>query len=245
LILSPLVEQQALEAKRAELALLEAELSARAAELSRLRAELRAFEHEYLSVVGRRYAELQEVEERLAELQGLKDAVAAEAEGWEAANELNCGQNKFTATEKLKRLYREVARKFHPDLAATEDERHHRHQLMVEINRAYESGAEERLEALLTAETSYREWASSTLAATELIQLARAVANAREQLIELHGELDELKASELYKLRLRVERAQAEGVDFLGNLVAQVDRQIRKAKNRLDWLEGIEPALSA
>ena len=60
-------EERELERKRAELAALEADLVERELELSTLQAELAAFETEYLRVVGRRYAELDEIRARIAE----------------------------------------------------------------------------------------------------------------------------------------------------------------------------------
>ncbi|HEY3285263.1 MAG TPA: hypothetical protein VGN26_23575 [Armatimonadota bacterium] len=52
---------------------------------------------------------------------------------------------------KLQELYREAARKFHPDHAANDADRKRRTHLMAEANRAYESGDLEGLKALLRA----------------------------------------------------------------------------------------------
>jgi len=51
----------------------------------------------------------------------------------------------FTPSENLKKLYREVAKRVHPDLATEESERQRRHELMAEANRAYAEGDEARL----------------------------------------------------------------------------------------------------
>jgi hypothetical protein len=56
-----------LEKKHAELAILEAELAQRELELATLQAELRAFEGQYLRIVGSRYAELDEIEAQIAD----------------------------------------------------------------------------------------------------------------------------------------------------------------------------------
>ena len=62
-------EEQELEKKKAELAALEAELIQRELDLATFRAELTEFETRYLSIVGVRYAELDEIEAQIAEAQ--------------------------------------------------------------------------------------------------------------------------------------------------------------------------------
>ena len=151
-----------------------------------------------------------------------------------ADDEVGCGQNRFHS-DKLKKLYREVARKFHPDLA-DEDARLHCHQLMIEANRAYESGSHEALEALLEAGKLQDELATGS---PELIWLTRRAAELKEQVAKDDVELAALKSSELYRLKLRVENADEMGVDLFVDLIAQVDRQIRKARNRLEALQSV------
>src|SRR5439155_6995426 len=51
--------------------------------------------------------------------------------------------------ERLKRLYRDVAKAVHPDLSDNDLERQHRHTLMVRANEAYDSGDEAKLNGLL------------------------------------------------------------------------------------------------
>ena len=235
LIINQADEAQEPEKKRAELAGLEARLSQRESELAKLQSDLRSFETRYLDVVGRRYDELAEIEAQIAQAQGLDSEQAEET--WSAADEVGCGQNRFHS-EKIKKLYREVAKKFHPDLAADEQERHHRHQLMIEINRAYESRSEEHLQALLEAGLNCAESGGSD-GATELVLLTRRLAQVKERLVTVDEEIAQITASEIYKLKLRVENAEAVGLDLLADLVAQVERQITKARNRLVHLQSV------
>src|SRR5579862_985086 len=60
-------EEQELERKRAELAARESQLADRELELATLNAELAAFNRRYVNAVGPRYAELDEIEARIAE----------------------------------------------------------------------------------------------------------------------------------------------------------------------------------
>jgi hypothetical protein len=235
LILSDTGEQREIARKRAELKDLETRLAEAEPALATLQTQMRVFETRYLQIIGLRYDELAEIESEIAKLQGLlahEDPLDSESL---ADDEVGCGQNRFHA-DKLKKLYREVARKFHPDLADDEHDRHHCHQLMIEANRAYEAGHHETLEALLEAGQVTEELAA---ASPELVWLTRRVAELKEQVVKLEAELADITSSELYRLKLRVENADALGVDLFVDLLMQVDRQIKKARNRLEALQGV------
>lgn len=236
LVPSQLSEEQALLKKREELAELESTVAEHESELANLQSGLRAFEGRYLNLVGERYDELAEIEKEIAKLQGLD--VEDEESGSLADDEVGCGQNRFHS-DKLKKLYREVARKFHPDLSSCPQERQHRHQLMVEINRAYETGAEDRLQELLEAGEGLEKVEISGAMSAEMILLVRKIAEAKHRLAQIESDVEEIAASEIYKLKLRVENSEAMGIDLFADLVAQVDRQIKKARNRLEHLQGV------
>jgi hypothetical protein len=240
LIQNQISEDSALQKLREELVILEARLGQRELELVKLKSALRAFEGKYLRIVGTRYDELAEIEKEIARIQGLEFDDQADSDSL-ADDEVGCGLNRFHS-DKLKKLYREVARKFHPDLAQCDRERHHRHQLMIEVNRAYESGAAERLQELLDAGAGMKETSYHVATSTEMIFLSRRIAETKEKLLAIESYFTELTNSETYKLKLRVENAEAIGVDLFADLIAQVDRQIGKARNRLEHLKS---ALSA
>ncbi len=237
LIHSQLSEERELQKRREELSALVTRLAQREPELAALQSDLRVFETRYLSVVGGRYDKLAEVEKEIARIQGLEFDDEAASDSL-ADDEVGCGLNRFHS-DKLKKLYREVARKFHPDLAQCEQERRHRHQLMIEVNRAYESGAEEKLQELLEAGAGREEIANNRAMSAEMILLIRKIAEAKERLAEIESDIDEITASETYNLKLRVTNAEAMGVDLFADLLAQVDRQIRKAGNRLEHLKSV------
>jgi hypothetical protein len=233
LVVSSISEQRELEAKRAALKTLEDLLAARESELARRQAAVREFELSYLEVVGQKFDELAAIEKQIAETLGQQVA----DEDYTVSHELECGQTKFHASENLKKLYREVARLCHPDLAGNEQERAQRHKLMIAANQAYEAGAEERLQSLLQAETSLAELTRQSLTASDLAQVLRALTTTQERLAEIEAELARVQNSELYRLQQRAERAAAIGHNFLQELVSQVERQIRKSQNRLTTLQ--------
>ncbi len=240
LVLNQLSEEQALRERREELSELESRLSEGEAELANLQSSLRAFEGRYLSAVGERYDELAEIEKEIAKSQGLE--IDDEEPISLADDEVGCGQNRFHS-DKLKKLYREVARKFHPDLSSCPQERQHRHQLMVEINRAYETGAEDRLQELLEAGEGLESVEVGGSMSAEMILLVRRITEAKRRLAGIESEIEEITASETHKLKLRVENAEAMGVDLFADLIGQVDRQIKKARNRLEHLRGLTLAI--
>lgn len=236
LIPSREAEAQILRERRAELQALEAEIAVREPELIRLQTELLQFERVYLGIVGNRYDDLAAIEKEIARLQGLDVGDDDDGAGTDslADDAVGCGQNRFHS-DRLKKLYREVARKFHPDLVQCEIERHHRHQLMVEANHAYESGAEDRLTELLTAGETL-EAVSDTGLSAEMILLLRRISEAKSLLAGMEEDTARILGSELFKLMRRVQAADTLGENILNDLVSQVDRQIRKAKNRLEHL---------
>lgn len=239
-ILSNAAEHKRIEELRDELTALEAAIAGREIELADLEKGMRIFEGRYLPVVGNKYDQLAEIEKQIAELQGLpfdEDVVDASL----AEDEVGCGQNRMHS-DRLKKLYREVARKFHPDLTSCEHERRHRHQLMVEVNRAYETGAEDRLQNLLDAGAAPDEVTDARVMSAEMILLLRKVAEARQRLVGIEADLADITGSEIYKLKLRVENGDSMGVDLMAELVSQVDRQIRKSLNRLEHLRAMEIA---
>src|SRR5215467_1869881 len=195
LVLNQLSEEQALRKRREELSELESRLAERESELANLQSGLRAFEGRYLGAVGERYDELAGVEKEIAKSQGL-DIEDQEPISL-ADDEVGCGQSRFH-TEKLKKLYREVARKFHPDLTSCPQERQHRHQLMVEINRAYETGAEDRLQELLEAGQGLESVETGGAMSAEMLLLVRKIAAAKQRLAKIDSDLEEIAASEIY-----------------------------------------------
>jgi len=160
--LPPRPEETELRLKSEELSQLEKELVERELQLTTFRAELADFERTYLRTVGVLYAELDEIQARIADLIARRNpsSTAAQDAARQARDKAAGSQftvdeatpqlaKRFAATAKLKRLYREVARRLHPDLATNETDRKRRESFMARANRAYEKGDEVTLRAIL------------------------------------------------------------------------------------------------
>jgi DnaJ-domain-containing protein 1 len=143
----------------------------------------------------------------------------------------------FRPSDSLKKLYREVAKRIHPDLVTDETEKKRRQQLMTEANQAYESGDEEKLKAILQNWESSPESVQGEGIAVELIRLIRKIAQCRQRLIAIEKELQLLEDTELYQLREQVISARDLGQDLLADMAQHLDEQISEAQQRLNKLK--------
>lgn len=143
----------------------------------------------------------------------------------------------FRPSDSLKKLYREVAKRIHPDLVTDETEKKRRQQLMIEANQAYESGDEERLKAILQNWESSPESVQGEGIAVELIRLIRKIAQCRQRLIAIEKEIQLLEDTELYQLREQVISARDLGQDLLADMAQHLDEQISEAQQRLNELK--------
>lgn len=239
-------EDQELARKLEEQAALEAELADRELRSANLRAELAAFERQYLHYVGSRYAELDEwraqIAERLARehpgdlraQQVAREARARASDTKSVAGEKSAREPRsFKASPELKSLYRQVARRVHPDLTSDRDDRAKRQQLMAEANQAYDRGDEAQLEKILTAYEHSPEAVEGEGPGAELIRVIRRVSQVRGRLAEIEAELQGMLRSDLNQLKSRVDEAQSFGHNVLQDMIAKVDEQIELAKQRL------------
>lgn len=252
----PLVkpEDQELARKRQEQAAIETELADCELRAANLRAELGAFERQYLHFVGSRYAELDELNAQVAEQiagsqpaneraqQAAHDARARAATTKSSAGEKAASAPKpFHASAELKRLYRDVARRIHPDLTSDRDDRAKRQQLMAQANEAYERGDEASLRKVLTEYEFSPEAVTGDGAGADLIRVIRRISQARSRLSEIEAELQELLRSDLHQLKARVDQAGQHGRDVLAEIMAKVDEQVAQAKRRLENLRNGQP----
>lgn len=241
-------EERELDKKRSALATLEAELTQHELDLATLQAELRAFEGQYLGTVGTRYAALDEIEAQIAEIQAnlqpddpdaQQRATAARAHAQESAESISDTSSEprtFKPPETLKKLYRDLAKRVHPDLATEPEERERRTRLMAEVNAAYQAEDDELLNSLLLAWENSPEAVKGDTIGSELVRIIRKLAQVEDRLEMIVAEINDLKASELHRLRTFVLEAAAEGRDLLAAMAAQVDQQIAAARQRLDCL---------
>lgn len=138
----------------------------------------------------------------------------------------------------LKRLFREVAKRFHPDLATDGTNYQERAKYMVEANRAYRAGDAEALQRILD-DADYRDTRLefSEDVGTELVRVIRQISRGRARLSEIDMELNRIRESELALLMTNARDAQQLGRDLIVELSAKISAKIRVARKRYETLQ--------
>ncbi len=250
-------EELELAKKRRELSDLLEEQSLIECELAAIKAEIRVFERSYEQMLGGRIAELEELEWQISGLLGTAESDEEHHKYFHTA-EQEVSASRFSRTtlldddpdttsiieeKSLKALYREVAKLIHPDLSSDDHERFRRQELMAIANLAYQEGDRIRLQNILKEWRLGPETAKGVDIGTELIRLIRQIAQTRQNIRELNKRIDELRHSDIYRFRQRVDDALLDGIDLLAEMAATVDLDLAKARKRLALLRGEpEPA---
>jgi len=129
---------------------------------------------------------------------------------------------------RIKAPYRELAKRFHPDLARTEEERHRRQIVMQRINDAFV----ERNIALLTHISHESEFADPVFEARSVgekrVWAIREVARLDEVVAALEAEMESLRGSQVHGLWRRLQSGEeiieALERDILGEISSEQDR---------------------
>jgi hypothetical protein len=234
--------------KREQLAAVRATLAERESELAQLRAQLKTFEGRYLRQVGVLYAELDDLEARIAEREiDLYDSDSARgraAEARQRAQETHDAAfgdareaEEFDPPPSLKTLFREVAKRVHPDFARDAAEQRHFTLLMARANQAYNRGDAETLQRLLDDHREIHASIAGEGAAAELLRITRQIRHAERDMARLDAERHTLLASEIAQLHLDAEAAALEHRDLLAELAASLKEQVADARYRFEFVD--------
>lgn len=229
-----------IEALSARVSELEIALGARDAEVARRRADLAAFRISYRQRVGRLHEELDELERAIEEAElGILSERVGNAPGDHAPTEDAPPREsapRSLTSDAVRRLFRDVAKTIHPDLAPDDETRARRHRMMIEANRAYALGDEVRLRLILEKWESGPDAVTGSDREAATLRLTRRITQIEEQLTILSGELTEIDESSLAKLKAMVDREAAQGKDLIADMIRRLNRDILVAHNRLDAL---------
>jgi small-conductance mechanosensitive channel len=233
-------EEEELLRKREELASVRAALAECELELADFRAQLKSFEGRYLRQVGVLYAELDDWEARIAELEAsLRPSATAGQRAQEArkraeeTHEATKGQaskaRDFQPSADLKRLFREAAKRIHPDFAKDEADRELRTRLMAEVNEAYSQGDADALKRILNEFGTLPESIQGEGVGAELV---RIIHQGKKNIAAIEQELNHLRSSEIAQLKHDAEAADQDGRDLLAELAAEVRERIDRVKKK-------------
>jgi hypothetical protein len=214
---------------------LEALLAERRAELTLLQEEFRQFKTLYTQTVGSRLAELSEIERAIKEAEARLLGIEAEDEEDAHAAQADASQTSTPVGKSLRKLFWSVAKMFHPDHASDEREARRRHTVMAEASRAYSEGDAESLHALLGDE-ELQFFCATTHAHEETEDLAARLIRLKEELRTIEFGIKRLKQDALYQLKQRVDEESKHGRDALAQQAERINRQIVKARHRLENL---------
>ena len=126
--------------------------------------------------------------------------------------------------EELKKLFRKLAHKFHPDLTGGDDT------MMKKINKAYADGDLETLRAIDQGESV------QNIDIKTIEELKSRLAKLEESIKKALSEQEQLKQSEWAILKESIEKAKKQKRDILSELSEKVTEDIAKKENQLDEL---------
>lgn len=242
-----------------EIARLERELARRQARVAELqlelfdtRAEVARFEREMEARLGPLQARLEALQEELRQARhraALRGQWGERAERGEVPVDV---QAQFERTwrprpsppppppkkpepkdeRSLKDLYRELARRYHPDLTTDPEEKRWRSARMAEINQAYREGNLEALRRLAEAPARPAPSPPPTREA-RLAALQAEIRRLDDLIAHLEAELGRLTRSHIVELMLEASLARRAGRDLLGEMAADLEAQIAEVQAEL------------
>ena len=224
--------------QRRILASIRAVLAERELELEHLRDQILSFETRYIRQVGVLYRQLDEWEERIAELK-VSQETPEERERYarEAAQKPETTPSDERAPEPsldLRNLFREVAKLIHPDFAIDDHDERHRTRLMAQANEAYRRDDAAVLQRMLNGyDPSTDSWNTDDVAAA-LARTLTQIERAQEDIEILASEIEALGQSEMAQLKERTVQEALKGRDLLAELAAMVKGNIGMAMRRYE-----------
>lgn len=238
-------EEEELHRKEDELASLQDQVAQKELELLTLESEQQAFETEYISTVGRTFADLDGLVAQIAQLLASRRPADAKAREFaERAAERSARSSEAVAdadpclldsdfSSTLKGVYREVAKRVHPDLADTAEDRAIREELMKAANSAYEFADLEGLRRILESWESRPEAVRGDSIAEQLVRVIRKIAQLSARLATIELEIDRLVTSEMYELRSAAADMGRPRADVFEEMATQVHHRISQIEDIL------------
>lgn len=249
------IDRAELVRRQAELKTLKQSLSEQELELSTLRNEIRVFENAYQRIMGQRQAELDRLKKRILEFAASFDPSGPqpshekttsqkdwenfsfeESDETEDADTMAFAQDDdpFTPDESLKKLFREAARKFHPDLTTDPGEREKRHDLMARLNAAYLEMDPDKIRELIDeGEVHFPDEDKSHSVRHQLSRVLKQTGQVRHRLLQIEKTFDHLRNCDMARLWTYCHKGELEGRDVLQDMADEADEKIDSLKTRV------------
>ena len=228
------------ESSRTLLATLVLQLAVRQDELATMRRELQELQARYLREIGGLQGQLFRLQ-RLVEDEEIRAGIRPpRVEEEEIDDEEAAGEGPLCSKEApsadLKRIFREIARMAHPDLAPDDATKYRRHSIMAEANRAYAERDEDRLRLIMRA-WPYEPDPLVLDIDADPDRVQQRVSELSRLLAQLELEAADLQESAIAKLKVKIERTRVEGWDLFRGMVSQVKSDIARETAKLIRLQ--------
>lgn len=220
-------------------------------EIEQLKIDLSAVKQEYDVKVGRLYLKLDELDLEILKFKKIEDLINKGFSFEEAQKiveetlkkrreqieeeykKLNEEEKEVESRkniseeekEELKKLWRKLAHKYHPDKVGGDEE------MMKKINKAYAEGDLETLRAI------DQNGSGNNIETQTIEALKNKLAGIEISIKKIHQEYELLKKSEWFILRENIEKAKKHGRDILSELADKVLSDIAKKENQVGELK--------
>lgn len=145
-------------------------------------------------------------------------------------------QDEDTRAE-MKKLYRQLALRFHPDTAVDEAAHQYNTQLMVAINMAYAAGDLDKLRELAESPDRQPLPASADAAQKKAERLLQELTAVQRRMKEVQQELRQLQKHESAKMMKKMAQAEANGRDYFADLEEQMQDLLAQKMAQRDSLQ--------
>ncbi len=143
------------------------------------------------------------------------------------------------AGDDLKKMWKNLVAKFHPDLVTDTKEKKKREEIMKQINRAYEEYNYEQLKKYEN-EVAIVEYPESTIE-----QLENILVEIENQMIEQEIAYQNLRTSEWYAWKVKLKKTKKKGIDIFANMERTLLNDIVKKMDQLKILKSQIPELAS
>jgi hypothetical protein len=139
----------------------------------------------------------------------------------------------------IKRLYRKLARRFHPDLAHDSEEIGYRTEKMTALNDAYKARSLVELAALASEgqELAANIDASNKTESQMVQALENELKRIKRRLRQIENDLKNAHNNKIVQLSVKVKFAQRDGRDLLSELATDLKKKIRRRRAERDMLK--------
>lgn len=241
----------AVEVARRELIEAEAELADR-------RLDIEAFEFEYEATVGVLLTQLERIE---AEVTAYLDRIKLRRnektfgtayrsvedqyrQTWHSPPSMPAPKKKTAVSEnteaQIKKVYRQLARRYHPDLAVDEAERVYRTEMMTAVNDAYAARSLAELMALVQELERHGQtdaFAEKETGVDMIKALEEELVRCQRRLRQIELDMHSLYTHHLVELSTEVKFGKRQGRDILAEMAEEVERQIARKTVERDMIK--------